>query len=313
MTEFYAPGKLMITGEYAVLQGAKALSVPTVFGQSMKVRSEKSNQSGVHWKAYDHQGYCWLNSLSDPWNITENLSYKTPEEQTLNRALSYCRKINPSLFEGHSIIVETELEFPRNWGLGSSSTFIANLSKWTKVSALDILWDQFEGSGYDVATCFEGSPIVYELLEESVGQGQLKKVGNWDKVSWKPNFRENLWFIHLGEKMDSNRAITDWKSRAKLSSCIGEDFNAITENIITENNLKEFEFLIRTHEKMLSEILGITRIKEKLFADYSGEVKSLGAWGGDFILATGSKSDMNYFVDRGFETILGFNEIIKTT
>ena len=38
MSQFYSHGKLLITGEYLVLDGAKALAVPTVFGQDLSVK-----------------------------------------------------------------------------------------------------------------------------------------------------------------------------------------------------------------------------------------------------------------------------------
>ena len=41
---FYGHGKLLLTGEYAVLDGAKALSIPTRFGQSLEVTSIADNQ-----------------------------------------------------------------------------------------------------------------------------------------------------------------------------------------------------------------------------------------------------------------------------
>ena len=42
--EFYSNGKLLITGEYLVLDGAKAFALPTKFGQNLIV--EKGNNQG---------------------------------------------------------------------------------------------------------------------------------------------------------------------------------------------------------------------------------------------------------------------------
>ena len=41
---FYSNGKLLITGEYVVLDGAKALALPTKFGQSLVVKQGPKNQ-----------------------------------------------------------------------------------------------------------------------------------------------------------------------------------------------------------------------------------------------------------------------------
>ena len=39
MKEFHANGKLLLTGEYAVLDGAKAIGLPTKRGQSLQILS----------------------------------------------------------------------------------------------------------------------------------------------------------------------------------------------------------------------------------------------------------------------------------
>ena len=53
----------------------------------------------------------------------------------------------------------------------------------------------------------------------------------------------------------------------------------------------------------------VDSIKIKYFLDYDGEIKSLGAWGGDFILAAGPENSKDYFFDKGFKTVFNFNTI----
>ena len=49
---------------------------------------------------------------------------------------------------------------------------------------------------------------------------------------------------------------------------------------------------------------------EYLLREYDGEIKSLGAWGGDFILASAlDKNPTDYFKSKGFNTVLNFNEL----
>ena len=43
--------------------------------------------------------------------------------------------------------------------------------------------------------------------------------------------------------------------------------------------------------------------------DYEGQIKSLGAWGGDFILAAGPVNSKKYFYDKGYNTVLNYKEI----
>jgi hypothetical protein len=58
--------------------------------------------------------------------------------------------------------------------------------------------------------------------------------------------------------------------------------------------------------------LGIPRIKEQFFSEYWGEIKSLGAWGGDFILATSERSaeeTKTYFNQKGFEVLFKYEQL----
>ena len=44
------------------------------------------------------------------------------------------------------------MNFDKNWGLGSSSTLINNISSWAKINPYDLLWSISKGSGYDIAS-----------------------------------------------------------------------------------------------------------------------------------------------------------------
>ena len=72
----------------------------------------------------------------------------------------------------------------------------------------------------------------------------------------------------------------------------------------------DFENLINQHEKIIGNVLKKQPIKERLFSDYFGCIKSLGAWGGDFILATGNIDTPNYFKQKGYETIIKYDDMI---
>ena len=60
---------------------------------------------------------------------------------------------------------------------------------------------------------------------------------------------------------------------------------------------------------MISKTLELKSVKNKYFKDYSGEIKSLGAWGGDFILAAGPINSKNYFYDKGYKIVFSYKEI----
>ena len=57
MKEFYAHGKLLLTGEYAITQGANGFAVPTTLGQKLTVRYLDS--PNIHWQAYTVKDDCW--------------------------------------------------------------------------------------------------------------------------------------------------------------------------------------------------------------------------------------------------------------
>ena len=71
-----------------------------------------------------------------------------------------------------------------------------------------------------------------------------------------------------------------------------------------------FESLMEEHEALLSNILNIAPVKQQLFPDYFGMVKSLGAWGGDFVLATGDDKTIPYFKAKGYPTIIPYSKMV---
>ena len=58
MASFYSNGKLLITGEYLVLDGAKALAIPTKFGQHLEVK--KIDEPKLIWESYSDTNNLWL-------------------------------------------------------------------------------------------------------------------------------------------------------------------------------------------------------------------------------------------------------------
>ena len=70
--------------------------------------------------------------------------------------------------------------------------------------------------------------------------------------------------------------------------------------MIEATTIDAFNQAVDTHEEIMSIVLGYPAVKALYFADYPGSVKSLGAWGGDFILATGGVGDRAYFTDKGY-------------
>ena len=91
---------------------------------------------------------------------------------------------------------------------------------------------------------------------------------------------------------------------------IKKEFININQSLLKTNNIKEFEKYLSRHEFLISNLIGLKPVKEKLFKDYEkGIVKSLGAWGGDFILVTKSGDTVKYFKEMGYTTIIPWKEM----
>lgn len=298
MASFYSSGKLLITAEYAVLGGAKALAIPCQKGQ--KLRFKESQESALYWKSYDEKGNCWFNAQFELTDLKVVQTSNTDTSKRLQALLSFAKKENPS-FLSQGGTVETELEFNRHWGLGSSATLIVNIASWAKINPYLLLENSFGGSGYDVACGLAKGPIFFT---------KKKNTPQVVPVTFSPPFKNELYFIYLNRKRDSQEAVQKFDVNRVTPRLIAS-LNKLTEAISKSSDLKEFTILIQQHETLISELIQQKTIKEILFSDFTGGIKSLGAWGGDFILATGGKETLNYFVKKGFETVIPFDKMCK--
>ncbi|MFX0558489.1 GYDIA family GHMP kinase [Maribacter sp. CXY002] len=300
MEEFYSNGKLLLTGEYAILDGAKGLALPTKFGQHLKIKHSKTGI--LNWRSLNETNTVWF---SADFQIDKLKLLSTSDEdiaQRLRTILNEAKHLNPTFLNQYNgCFVDSELTFPRVWGLGSSSTLINNIANWAKINPYQLLDATFGGSGYDIACASHNRPIVYH---------KNNLIPNFDEVAFKPEFLDHLFFIYLNQKKNSRDAIDAYRKLEfnKIDLVIG--VNEITEQIIECTRLSDFETLLNMHENLLSKTLKIPTIKEQLFKDYTGSLKSLGAWGGDFILATGNIQKMEYFKNKGYTTILNYTDII---
>src|SRR6218665_3200182 len=115
--EFYAHGKLMLTSEYFILDGAQSLAFPVKLGQKMVVSSFGTNNKKLFWKAYTSEQKLWLDITFDKRTFSSEQSGK--EKETLANLLQQARNLNPKfLANDEDILVETYLEFPNAWGFG---------------------------------------------------------------------------------------------------------------------------------------------------------------------------------------------------
>ena len=123
------------------------------------------------------------------------------------------------------------------------------------------------------------------------------------------------YFIYQGKKSNSAEARKHYyKHRANCNGA-SNHISDITEAIHKTRTLSDFEKCLAEHEQIISKSLHLKTVKEELFSDYWGVVKSLGAWGGDFVLATSDSDPMttkSYFRDKGLNTIFTYEELFLT-
>jgi len=298
--KFKSNGKLLITSEYLVMKGAMALAIPAKLDQELNVIS--TNSDFVNWKSFDKNNQIWYEEkfYLDKGALIYN-SQKNKMSDLIVRLFDYIHTFNsPEKSIGNEFI--WKINFDRNWGLGSSSTLINNLSKWAKVNPYKLLFSVFNGSGYDIACCDKSNPIIFQKKDDYLS------VSN---TTFNPDFLNNLFLIFLNKKQDTQKSIQNF---LKTDEPFSEEINQINEIVHEIENVKDittFESLIERHEKIIAKILQIPTIQNEKFTDYNnGVIKSLGSWGGDFVLATGDEKSMDYFKEKGFNTVKKISDLL---
>lgn len=304
---FYGHGKLLLSGEYFVMDGAEALGLPTTVGQSMKVKYRHSYQPTLNWKSIDHTGKVWFESDYEFWHFDPIKQQENKTQEFIANILRAARKQNPHfLRDDMDVFVETKIEFPLEWGLGSSSTLLYNVAQWAYVSPFELVKSTIGGSGYDIACAQAMGPIRFQIKD---------KKPQWESASFNPAFASDLYFVYQGQKQSSEKEILKYNEmKIEGKDAIIKEISQLTSEMIHAHDMVTFNKVIRAHEEIVSRGLNYQKVKDLYFKDYWGEVKSLGAWGGDFILCSSDRTPQetqNYFLEKGLTTVIPYNEIIR--
>lgn len=298
--EFYSNGKLFILGEYYVLEGAKVFALPTKFGQYLNVFP--INSKVLSWKSYDADNSVWYNDEILIQDIISNANQSNDKvRNTLITILHEAHKMNFAILAHNGFVVETKLTFPRNWGLGTSSTLINNIAQWFEIDAFELLQKSFGGSGYDIACAQNNVPVTYQIANE-------KPVIN--QVVFNPLFKEHIYFVYLNQKRDSKEAIANFKKKQKNLTNEVLEISKMTDELLQITNLDDFINFFKRYENNLSKVLEVKTIQEQLFPNFNGLVKSLGGWGGDFVMVASHQNPIIYFKEKGYETIVSYKDMI---
>ena len=296
--DYYSCGKLLITAEYLVLKGARGLAMPTKYGQKMSIKKNRKNY--IVWEAYTCDNEKWIDCKFDlNFKLLKSKKTKTEFVYSLSKLLKNINVLSPG-FAGEGLNISTNLEFKRNWGLGSSSTLINNVSNWLNINPYELLKTTYNGSGYDIAVANSKKSIFFQ------------KKGDTNEITparFSPPFKDNLFFIHLNKKVNSQKEVTKFLNQKNEFKDDILKINSLGEMLVKEKNQKIFNEMIKEHEEIISKIISKKPIQKVTFKDFCGQIKSLGSWGGDFILASGDTETPNYFSKKGYNIIIPFSEM----
>ena len=304
MVSFHSNGKFLLTGEYLVLRGALSLALPLKFGQSLEVKPLDGDGNLLKWTAFRPDG-AWFSVVLNCETLHVISTDDRVKAEKLSSILLAVKQLNPNAFSMSGLEFVTRLGFNPEWGLGSSSTLIANLSRWANVNPYELLRMTFGGSGYDIACATAEQPILYQLV------GGNPKV---ESVKFSPSFSDRIFFVYQGQKQSSSKEVGNFKERMRQTNFDKEiaEVSEITKSLVSINSFDDFCRLLREHEDIISYCIGREPL-QKHFPDFEGTIKSLGAWGGDFFMAA---TDWNvekvkrYFSEKGLTVVFGYDEMV---
>lgn len=300
LTKTYrANGKLLLTGEYLVLRGAKAIALPLNVGQQMEV-SQAENSSTVQWQAR-FQDKIWFECVlnSDDFSILETSD--SVKSEVLVKLFKAIKELNPEFKLPAGIKLETTLESNPGWGFGSSSTLVSLLAQWSGVDPFRLNEMVFQGSGFDIACARADGPIFYTRNQPS------------EPVSLDYPFADHLFLVYSGKKKGTANEVRSFMKEKMISETQIADMSALSEEFEGCGNQQDFNRLIQIHESMIGKIIGQIPVKEQFFPDFDGAIKSLGAWGGDFWLVSTAMTFQQiskYFENKGFTTVFKWSDLI---
>ena len=301
MKNFRSNGKLFLIGEYVVMDGAKALALPTKYGQCLFVEQNLDLKNTLNWKAKKHDDSLWFEVELELSSCTILSTSNQKLGDSLRNILLQAKTLNPDFFNSElSYNCVTKLEYPQEWGLGSSSTLIDLISKWVEVDPFELNKLTFNTSGYDIACAHHDKPILY-TNQPKVEVEELDL--NW-------NFMDDLYFVYLNQKQDTQAVVGNHYKNKEKDWTLIQYLSDLVIKATKVDNLTDFESILDEYQDKLADFMQQPKVKDLYFSDYKGSVKSLGAWGGDFVLVTKRAGFEDYFKQKGYNIIVPFREMI---
>jgi mevalonate kinase len=285
------------------MDGAKAIALPCKKGQSLQVKPLRG--SDLVWESFDKNGDLWFETQISLYDFKP---IRTSDEDVsffLHKLLRGAVRLNSEFLNNwNGFRINTFLEFPRDWGLGSSSSIIYAVSEWADVNPFLLYYEIANGSAFDVACAFLDGPITYTKSDDEISYAELELNFPFEKC---------LFLVHRGKKQNTEAAINYYRKAVKQSDKLVQSISDISDEIIQCTDKSDFEKLIREHEAIISDAIGVPSVQKEKFSDFNGTIKSLGAWGGDFMLVVANEPEdrvKEYFKSKGLNTVMPYSSLV---
>lgn len=263
--------------------------MPTSFGQQLSVKSHQGPEH-VLWEALDHENRQWFTAGFDHEGRVLHGSSAAMAE----KLQGFLAPVRNSNVWNAPVRVQTKVDFPRLWGLGTSSTLCALLAQWAEIDALTYR-KLHGGSGYDLACAQASGAISYALVD---GEPEVLSVQ-------LPEVLQSVVFVYRGAKQQTDSSL-QLVGRKPFSAAQCEEITQLSEGFLQANSFDELESIIEQHELLIANHLELERAIEGPFKGIRGQVKSLGGWGGDFVMLTRFEENRQWLEANGFNAIIPF-------
>ncbi len=314
---YFSRGKLLITGEYLILHGAGGLALPVQMGQTLEFIN--NNDRLLSWTTMvgDER---WFEAVFSGSGYRIKTASDMEKARFLRQILVNASSLSacPPVFG----TVESTVGFDMGWGLGSSSSLISNVAYMFDIDPFALHFSVSEGSGYDIACARSDAPLIYRLefhnernLPEETTAGYPGSFPEpvYRPVVFNPPFGENLFFAYTGKKQDSAASVKKYLSAPKPGDRNLKRVSQISEEIISITDIEHFNELLKEHDSILSDLLGEIPVNDSIFKGLPGYFKSLGAWGGDFVLITWKDDAVELYSllkQKGMDVVFPYDKII---
>lgn len=263
----------------------------------------ESQGAEVHWITKDHKGNKWFECKLNLIDFAIDKTNDEEKAQFIQTLIKSAAQLNSDfLSKWKKYKITCDLGFDPSWGLGTSSTLIANLAAWAELSPFELFFDTQEGSGYDVAAAVSAGPLLYQKSEEEL---------SFETFDWNKELADAICVFYQGHKQSSLEEVRAWKSNKVWKQKDVKQVSDISESLADCENIADAMALLGDQLKLMERILDRTAYDGR-FSDFEGLIKPLGAWGGDFGLALHHEVayTQKYLAEKGIETVFRLGDIL---